>query len=340
MESEDQAADAFDDIPYVKGQAVVRMLEAWLGEDSFRRGVRAYMAAHRFGNTTGANLWVALEKASGKPVARLATDWTAQPGYPLLKVAQVCEQGWRRITLSQEQYWLDEQLSRGAAVAGAGGAGGRGRQDHVHAADGPEHDHLPARLRGHAGGRSGGVGYYRVQYDSASFAALAANSAKLGDSARLRLLSDTWSQAQSGRQPLGAWAALAATYQNESRAAIWRALASQLQALDAMADGTPEQAAVRRFARTLAAPAFARLGWDEKAGESVDQRALRPLLATLLIRAGDEPLIAQGRERFARFQQDAATVAVGHARGRGAGRRLAHQRGQLRCAGRAPGAVR
>ncbi|UUZ55583.1 hypothetical protein LP419_08290 [Massilia sp. H-1] len=155
VESEDQAADAFDDIPYVKGQAVVRMLEAWLGEDSFRRGVRAYMAAHRFGNTTGANLWVALEKASGKPVARLATDWTAQPGYPLLKVAQVCEQGWRRITLSQEQYWLDEQPSRGAAVAGAGGAGGRGRQDHVHAADGPEHDHLPARLRGHAGGRSG-----------------------------------------------------------------------------------------------------------------------------------------------------------------------------------------
>jgi aminopeptidase N len=309
VETEEQAADAFDDIPYVKGQAVVRMLEAWLGEDSFRKGVRAYMATHRFGNTTGANLWAALEKASGKPVARLASDWTTQPGYPLLKVAQACELGRRRIDITQEQYWLDEQP--GAArrwqvpveLAAIGG------KTSTALLTGPSTTIYQPGCEGTLVIDPAGVGYYRVQYDSVSFAALAAQSPKLGDSTRLRLLSDTWSQAQSGRQPLEAWATLAANYHNESRAAVWSALAAQLHTLDAMAGGTPEQAAVRRFARTLAAPAFARLGWEERAGESVDKRALRPLLATLLIRSGDEAVIEQGRARFERLQQDAASVA-------------------------------
>jgi aminopeptidase N len=309
VETEDQAADAFDDIPYVKGQTVVRMLEAWLGEDSFRKGVRAYMAAHRFGNTTGANLWAALEKASGKPVARLATDWTTQPGYPLLKVAQSCEQGRRRITISQEQYWLDEQPATArlwqvpVELAAVGG------KTSSTLLTGPSTTIYQPGCEGTVLVDPAGVGYYRVQYDSASFTALAGQSRKLGDSARLRLLSDTWSQAQSGRQPLSAWAGLAAAYQDEARAAIWSALASQLRALDTMAEGTPEQAAVRRFARTLAGPAFARLGWDEKPGESVDQRALRPLLATLLIRSGDENIIEQGRARFVRFRQNPSSAA-------------------------------
>jgi len=309
VETEEQAADAFDEIPYVKGQAVVRMLEAWLGEDSFRKGVRTYMAAHRFSNTTGADLWNALEKASGKPVARLAGDWTSQTGYPLLKVEQACEQGRRRVTISQEPYWLDQQPAEArlwqvplelAAVGGKTSSmllSGRITTFYRPGCEGPV-------LLDPAG-----VGYFRVQYDGATFATLAAQSARLGDSARLRLLSDTWSQAQSGRQTLAAWSALAASYKGEARAAIWSALASQLRALDTMAEGAPEQAAVRRFARALAGPAFERLGWDEKPGETIDQRAMRPLLATLLIRAGDDALIEQGRTRFARYQQDPATVA-------------------------------
>jgi aminopeptidase N len=239
----------------------------------------------------------------------LAADWTTQPGYPLLKVAQSCEQGRRRITISQEQYWLDEQPATArlwqvpVELAAVGG------KTSSTLLTGPSTTIYQPGCEGTVLVDPAGVGYYRVQYDSASFTALAGQSRKLGDSARLRLLSDTWSQAQSGRQPLSAWAGLAAAYQDEARAAIWSALASQLRALDTMAEGTPEQAAVRRFARTLAGPAFARLGWDEKPGESVDQRALRPLLATLLIRSGDENIIEQGRARFVRFRQNPSSAA-------------------------------
>ncbi|WP_073218156.1 M1 family metallopeptidase [Massilia sp. CF038] len=297
VETEDEAADAFDDIPYVKGEALVRMLEAWLGEDAFRNGMRSYMASHRMGNTTGADLWAALEKASGKPVTALALDWTMQPGYPLLKVEQACEQGRRRITLSQEQYWLDEQPAtprQWQVPLQLGIVGGKAVQAML---DGPSSTVILPGCEGTLVVDPNGVGYFRVQYDSASFAALSARSADLSDSTRLRLLSDTWSQAQAGRQPLSAWLTLAGNYRGENRAAVWRALASQLRSLDDLMAGTPEQEAVRRFTRDLARPAFDRLGWDEKMGESVDQRALRPLLAGLLIHAADQTVLAQARAR-------------------------------------------
>ena len=64
------------------------MLEAYLGEEPFRDGIRRLHERARILNTTSADLWTALEKASGKPVEKLASDWTTQPGFPVVKVAQ------------------------------------------------------------------------------------------------------------------------------------------------------------------------------------------------------------------------------------------------------------
>ena len=61
---------AFDGITYNKGQALIRMLESYLGEEVFRDGIRAYMAAHAYGNTTTADLWRALEAAPAQAGGR------------------------------------------------------------------------------------------------------------------------------------------------------------------------------------------------------------------------------------------------------------------------------
>ena len=57
----EEAQGMFDVLTYQKGAGVLRMLERYLGADTFRDGVRAYLNAHRFGNTETADLWSAIE---------------------------------------------------------------------------------------------------------------------------------------------------------------------------------------------------------------------------------------------------------------------------------------
>src|SRR5205807_8710909 len=86
VNNEAEANSAFDDITYNKGQSFLRMLESFLGENVFRDGIRRYIAAHKYSNSTTADLWNALGEASGKPVGEIAAAWTEQPGFPVVKV--------------------------------------------------------------------------------------------------------------------------------------------------------------------------------------------------------------------------------------------------------------
>ncbi|RZM20810.1 MAG: M1 family peptidase, partial [Sphingomonas sp.] len=64
VENVDQISEAFDGITYSKGQAVIGMLEATLGPDKFRDGIRRYMAKYKYGNTVTDQLWAELSAAS------------------------------------------------------------------------------------------------------------------------------------------------------------------------------------------------------------------------------------------------------------------------------------
>jgi hypothetical protein len=65
------------------------MFEAYLGEGKFRNGTRIYMKAHAYSNSTTADLWAALEKASRKAVESIAAGFTEHPGVPLIQVTRV-----------------------------------------------------------------------------------------------------------------------------------------------------------------------------------------------------------------------------------------------------------
>ena len=53
----DEANLAFDTITYEKGLAVIRMLEAYVGEEDFRTGVRNYLNSRLYGNARTEDLW-------------------------------------------------------------------------------------------------------------------------------------------------------------------------------------------------------------------------------------------------------------------------------------------
>src|SRR3989442_9540497 len=100
--------DVFDCITYSMGEAFIGMLESYLGGEFFRDGIRRYMRAHQYSNTTTADLWHHLSEASGREVATLAAPWTEQPGFPVVKVVQRCANGQALATLVQERFTLND----------------------------------------------------------------------------------------------------------------------------------------------------------------------------------------------------------------------------------------
>jgi aminopeptidase N len=64
----EEVEEVFDAISYSKGACVIRMLNAVLGEEAFRKGLQNYMKRHQFGNTETSDLWQAWQEASGKPI--------------------------------------------------------------------------------------------------------------------------------------------------------------------------------------------------------------------------------------------------------------------------------
>ena len=110
--------NAFDGITYTKGAAVIRMLEAWMGEAPFREGLRAYMARHGHGVGTTRDMVRALEGVTALPVQEVLASFADQPGVPLVTAEVQCARGTRPILgLRQESYRLlghgDEADRRG-----------------------------------------------------------------------------------------------------------------------------------------------------------------------------------------------------------------------------------
>ncbi|WP_245153108.1 M1 family aminopeptidase [Xanthomonas oryzae] len=77
-----------------QGEAVIAMLEDYVGADNWRNGVRSYIKQHQYGNAVTDALWQQIDAvAPGKQFTQVAHDFTLQPGVPLIKVGASCAAG-------------------------------------------------------------------------------------------------------------------------------------------------------------------------------------------------------------------------------------------------------
>lgn len=313
---ESEAESVFDSITYLKSQAFIRELENYLGAEKFRDGIRHYMAAHAYGNATTADLWLALRRASGKQVAAIAIPYTEQPGVPLIVSGASCVNDRQRLVLRQERF------TRGAADVGA-------QLWQVPIAFGPPGAKEPSgvvlmqgRTMRLAAGRCGepiklnfgDVGYYRVEYDDATEAALAKAIETMGPADRVNLLADNWALLQASRMTAGRYFTLVDAVVNDRNRAVWEQVIRTVGRLDDLERGLSGRSAFQAYGRSRLRPAFDRLGWDRAAGESqgntTDNTILRSKLIAELGGLGDGAVIAEARRRFAAFVKDPGSLDV------------------------------
>jgi tricorn protease interacting factor F2/3 len=76
------------------------MVESTLGEATFRRGLTEYLNRFCYSNASTADLWSALERAAGQPVAPMIDPWLDRPGLPLV----TAKEGPGGLELSQHRF--------------------------------------------------------------------------------------------------------------------------------------------------------------------------------------------------------------------------------------------
>ncbi|CAF4906905.1 unnamed protein product [Rotaria sp. Silwood1] len=84
----------FDTITYSKGAAFIRMMNMFLGRETFQHGIRNYLKAFSYDSATQEDLWQHLTKASNNAidVERIMNGWTRQAGYPVIDINRIYTQ--------------------------------------------------------------------------------------------------------------------------------------------------------------------------------------------------------------------------------------------------------
>jgi alanyl aminopeptidase len=97
---------AFDGITYQKGAAVIGMFEGYVGEDTFQKGMRAYIQAHKFGNATADDLVGAIATAAnqGATFKHAFNSFLDQSGVPYVQAQLDQKNGQTVLHLSQSRY--------------------------------------------------------------------------------------------------------------------------------------------------------------------------------------------------------------------------------------------
>lgn len=286
------AANAFDAISYQKGQAVIRMLEAYVGEDAFKAGVRGYMKKHAYGNTVSNDLWAELDKVSPKPVTQIARDFTLQAGVPLIQARATAE----GIALTQSRFGADaSQRTPTTWRTPVNIQAANGRWQEVVSAAAPK----SAPAKGAVIVNAGQTGYFRTAYSPQLWSRLAPGFAGLNPADQLGLLYDSRALGEIGAMPMSNFLALARNAPATGEPIVLQTLSDQLEAIDWLFDGRASRPAYRSFVISRIAPIAARLGWDAKSGEADNDAVLRRAVLTALGELGDPATIAEARRRFA-----------------------------------------
>jgi len=303
--TEAEANSAFDDITYKKGQSFLRMLESFLGEEVFRDGIRRYIAAHKYSNTTTADLWNALSEVSKKPIDEIAVGWTQQPGFPVVKVNR---EGDAKVQLTQERFTvnfnnappLEWKIPLTYSVVGEAPATLFMTSKLASLQNIPADRALKLNVNG--------AGNYRVEYDEPSWKLLLEALPKLAVEDRVNLLSDAWALVQAGRAPVLVYFGLVEKLPPSIELAEHEQIINVLDFINRLID-SPEREKFQRYARSLLHPTFEMLGWEPKEGEVATATNLRASLINALGDLNDPEIIAGCQERFEKYLANRASLA-------------------------------
>lgn len=301
----DEINSLFDTaIVYAKGGSVLNMLRKHIGEQAFKKGLTQYFVTHAYQNTEADDLWHQLSATSSIDVSKFMDPWLTQSGFPLVKVSHNPNQ--RKVSLHQERFVISSKPS-------------------------PNHQRWPIPLHASCGIsqdifdrqtslvtitdnttakplllNTEATSYFLTHYENEQHRAqlhAAATSRHLSITDRNYLLQCSL-LLQKGRYiPLSETLELINAFRDDTNEKIWQTIAGILVDTRRLVYGNKAaEQALKKYCGELVAPLLADLGWDARKNDTAQILALRGLVYQLASYAEVPEVIAEGKERFAKFE--------------------------------------
>jgi alanyl aminopeptidase len=317
-----EAREAFDGITYQKGAALLSTVERWVGEDAFQRGVRDYLREGSFKSVESQKLLEALDKASGKNVAQMASSYLDNPGVPDVTGHLECEPGARWHMELSSQPWrplgskLPEASEHTWTIPVCVRPQGEKKDTCAELAFG-----APSLIAGRGACPAFvhpniGSSYYRFAVPERDFVRLAENRKELDAAARVSVLSNAWAAVRSGALEPKAILRVLPPFDDDTNRQVVEEITSILRAMSDTVVEDTARVAFRKFALARLAKRKKTLGWtpstkapaskdDAFGDEALSRRAVLLAMADVV---EDDATLREADEIAAKWLADSASV--------------------------------
>ena len=298
--------EIFDSISYDKGGCVLRMLESFVGETNFRKGLHHYLTKNMYGNAKGDDLWDSIGKVSKKPVRPMMNTWIRQVGFPLVEVTKVNS----HLQLEQNRFMLEPQSKKQKglwSIPISLGIDGKissilmtkkNSKVHLH------HDKITPVVN------SARKAFFRVKYDKTLLGRLKPLIAKkkLNYVDRWAIQNDLFSLCVAGREKIKTYLDFSDAYHGEDSYLSTVNVANNLNFLYFICFHEHFAPELKQYALKYFQELFDKLGWDPKKDEQHTDTLLRGTVITVLGKLGSQKIMQEAKHRFNVFLKNRQTL--------------------------------
>ena len=306
-DTREEIEQMFDGISYGKASDVLLTVENYVGAETFRQGVHAYLSAHLYANATAEDFWKAQTANSHKPVDKIMESLIGQAGVPLLTFGQPSA---GKVSVSQRRFYLSPSIQPDSSqkwtlpVCFKTAANKQDCQLLT-----PETTSLSVPDTQPFFANAGGNGYYRTAYTPGDYSAVTAHlETALTPPERISLIGDEWAQVRADKATVGYYLNLVSAVKNDSNADVVSSALDGLAAIRERVAATPqEKQSLETWFRQNFESEYTKLG-PPSASDAPNKKQLRALLFAALGEANDPQILTQARQISEKYLANPSSV--------------------------------
>jgi tricorn protease interacting factor F2/3 len=269
------------------------MLENFIGEDNFQKGLHNYLKKHEYSNATTEDLWNSLGSISRQPVRQMMNTWVKQIGYPVVE-AQVKDS---KLRLSQRRFLLqnNEKTKSGNWIIPLSVRIG----DSVVTKLMKESMTIPYKADWFKV-NDAQKGFYRVKYDETALISLGRRIEEktISNVDRWSIHHDLFALCISNQTSVRNYLDFVRHYEDEDDYVVLSDIINSLNFFYILLSKEKFWEEIKDFNHSFFNKIFARLGWDPVKGEKSTTALLRGQVISSLGKLEDEEIIKEAKSRF------------------------------------------